>query len=95
MAVNPSEHHVEVYAALQAAVEPDAVSNERELLDWYSRSTSLSSTRPFAVVYPRSTEHVQRLVAAASKYKLGLYPISRGCNWGYGDACAHRSAGDR
>src|SRR5439155_6009065 len=45
-------------------------------------------TRPAAVLYPVSTEEVQQIVRIAAKYETPLYPISRGNNWGYGDACA-------
>ena len=41
---------------------------------------------PVAVIQPRSTEHVQAAVQIARQAGLKLHPISRGCNWGYGDA---------
>ncbi|MEX0885896.1 MAG: FAD-dependent oxidoreductase [Phycisphaeraceae bacterium] len=41
-----------------------------------------------AVVRPASTEQVQRIVDFARERGLALHPISRGCNWGYGDARA-------
>jgi 4-cresol dehydrogenase (hydroxylating) len=56
-------------------------------LDRYSRSTGFSSIRPQAVIYPKSTEQVQDVVRAAGRFHVSVYPISRGHNWGYGDAC--------
>ena len=41
---------------------------------------------PVAVIRPRCTEHVQAAVQIARQVGLKLHPISRGCNWGYGDA---------
>jgi 4-cresol dehydrogenase (hydroxylating) len=57
-------------------------------LDRYARSTLPVSTRPKAVLRPASTEEVRRVVVIAGEHGTPLYPISRGKNWGYGDACA-------
>lgn len=59
--------------------------------DRLSRTTGTSSTRPLAVLRPDSTEEVQEIVRIASRFGVALYPISRGRNWGYGDACAPQS----
>lgn len=39
-----------------------------------------------AIHKPLSTDEVQQLVLQARHDKIPLYPISRGCNWGYGSA---------
>ncbi|KAL1982634.1 hypothetical protein VTN96DRAFT_1069 [Rasamsonia emersonii] len=39
-----------------------------------------------AVVYPGSTEEVQKIVLWANKYRIPIFPISIGRNLGYGDA---------
>ncbi len=75
-------------AQWRAALGETHVNARAETLDLYSRSTQHHGTRPACVLYPRSTEEVQALVAIAREHKAGLYPISRGKNWGYGDACA-------
>ena len=67
-------------------VEADAAA-----LDRYSRTTGVRTTRPLAIARPGDLAEVQRLVACAGELGLALYPISRGCNWGYGDACAATS----
>lgn len=54
----------------------------------YSRTTGVHPTTPLAVAYPQTVADVQRIVALASEHGLAVYPVSRGCNWGYGDACA-------
>jgi 4-cresol dehydrogenase (hydroxylating) len=64
------------------------VRTDEETLAWYSRTTQDTAPRPSCVVYPKSTEQVQELVRLATRYGVVLYPISRGRNWGYGDACA-------
>jgi 4-cresol dehydrogenase (hydroxylating) len=82
-------------SALAAAIEqwaavvgPEHVRNDARALAGYTPSTSSRSTRPLAVLRPQSTEEVVRLVKIAAAFRLPLYPISRGKNWGYGDACA-------
>ncbi len=54
----------------------------------YARTTLPRGTTPAAVVRPESTRQVQRVVQIANQYRVRLHPISRGKNWGYGDACA-------
>lgn len=41
-------------------------------------------TEIMAVLRPRSTEHVQKIVKWANENKVALYPLSTGKNWGYG-----------
>jgi 4-cresol dehydrogenase (hydroxylating) len=66
----------------------DSVDANPETKARYARSTAPSGTEPSCVLYPQSTEHVQDIVRTASENGVVLYPISRGRNWGYGDACA-------
>lgn len=54
----------------------------------YARTTLPSGTRPALVARPADTEQVRQLVEAANDLDVPLYPVSRGRNWGYGDACA-------
>ncbi len=64
------------------------VAEDEATLGEYSRTTAPRWTRPCCILYPRSTEDVQAIVRVASQFNVPLYPISRGKNWGYGDACA-------
>ncbi|KAI1306378.1 hypothetical protein F5Y03DRAFT_354596 [Xylaria venustula] len=41
---------------------------------------------PSAVVYPGSTEEVQQIVKWANNYRIPIFPISMGRNFGYGGA---------
>jgi 4-cresol dehydrogenase (hydroxylating) len=59
-----------------------------EVLDRYARTSSTTSRRPAAVLRPGGTDEVAAIVKIARRYRVPLYPISTGLNWGYGDACA-------
>lgn len=61
---------------------------DRATLDHYARSTQPQGTHPRAILRPGSTAEVCQIVKTAAAYSVPLYPISRGRNWGYGDACA-------
>lgn len=71
---------------LSVAVGPERVRTDNATLDRYARTTGTTSHRPAAVVYPDHADHVQALTRAAAAHGFPLYPISRGRNWGYGDA---------
>jgi 4-cresol dehydrogenase (hydroxylating) flavoprotein subunit len=58
---------------------------DRETRDGYARTTGVQGSLPAGVVYPECTREVVKL---ANALRVPLYPISRGKNWGYGDACA-------
>jgi 4-cresol dehydrogenase (hydroxylating) len=60
-------------------------------LDRYARSTQPCApreTRPCCVLYPTTTAEVQAVVRVAGEHRAPVYPLSRGKNWGYSDACA-------
>ncbi|WP_051822533.1 FAD-binding oxidoreductase [Desulfonatronum thiodismutans] len=67
---------------------PARARRDRETIDRYARSTLPKGTMPAGVLYPSTTEEVQAVVTIARQAGISLYPISRGKNWGYGDACA-------
>ncbi len=66
----------------------DAVKSDDVTVDRYARTTAPRGTAPAAVLWPQRTEQVQQIVRIAVRFRVPLYPISRGRNWGYGDACA-------
>ena len=53
----------------------------------YARTCSNSSRQALAILKPASRDEVVEIVKIARRYKIPLYPISTGQNWGYGDAC--------
>jgi len=64
--------------------------SDRATINLYSRTTLPDAPVPQGVLYPSSTSEVQEIVTISGKYQVSLYPISRGRNWGYGDACPVR-----
>lgn len=67
---------------------PERARRDQEVIARYSRSTLPEGTTPAGVLYPSTTEEIQAIVRVAGQAGISLYPISRGKNWGYGDACA-------
>lgn len=51
-----------------------------------ARTTMSGTTVPLCVLRPTSAEAVRDVVRIASEHSVALYPVSRGKNWGYGDA---------
>jgi len=43
---------------------------------------------PDCVVYPHSTDQVQKIVTLAQELKVPIWPVSTGKNWGYGEKSA-------
>ncbi|MEA3365019.1 MAG: FAD-dependent oxidoreductase, partial [Candidatus Hydrogenedentes bacterium] len=64
------------------------VRTSPEILDRYARTTQDTAPRPSCILFPESTAQVQEIVRIAGEHGVVVYPISRGRNWGYGDACA-------
>jgi 4-cresol dehydrogenase (hydroxylating) flavoprotein subunit len=74
--------------ALGRALGEDKVFSDDATRDRYARTTQVAARRPAAIVFPTSTDEIQAVVRAAAEQGVVLYPIARGKNWGYGDACA-------
>jgi 4-cresol dehydrogenase (hydroxylating) flavoprotein subunit len=64
------------------------VCTDETTLNHYARSTQPRGTRPAAVLRPQTRDEVCTVVRIASRHCIPIYPVSRGKNWGYGDACA-------
>jgi len=86
MGLSVAEHLESAVAEWRLALGSDGASTAPEVLDRYARTTGLQSTRPLAILFPRSTEETVSLVSIASRHQIPLHPISKGKNWGYGDA---------
>ncbi len=71
-------------AAWKEAIGPDAVTDQPDRLESYSRSVCASTRSVVAVLRPVSVEQVQEIVAIANEHKVALYPISCGKQWGMG-----------
>src|SRR4051794_18571226 len=77
-------------AAWRDILGPELVKADDATRDRYARTTGTHSTRPLAILFPDTAAQVQAVVRMAAQARIGVYPISRGKNWGYGDACAMR-----
>ena len=64
-----------------------AVRRAPEVLARYGRTTLADVPAPIAVVRPQVADQVPAVVRVAAAHRVPLYPISRGRNWGFGDAC--------
>ena len=70
----------------------DIVEEYKELLgkkavfNWNDNTNSL---RRFFILYPNNVKQVQSCLKIANKYKLPIYPISAGKNWGYQYKISH------
>jgi 4-cresol dehydrogenase (hydroxylating) len=73
-------------AAWRRLLGPDRVSTTPEV-DGYGNSTLARAEAPVAAVKVRSKQEVVGAVGIAARHRVPIYPISRGKNWGYGDAC--------
>ncbi|GAB6060224.1 FAD-binding oxidoreductase [Desulfonatronum parangueonense] len=78
----------QAFQGWQALLGPERARRDQDVISLYSRCTLPAGTTPLGVVYPHTTREVQEIVAIARRTGISLYPISRGKNWGYGDACA-------
>src|SRR6516164_6090491 len=50
----------------------------------YSENVSGLQRVIAAVLYPESVDDVKEIVRTANQFRMPLYPISTGCNWGLG-----------
>lgn len=62
----------------------DYVITDQEALAQAQTATFLTTQRVPAILQPANRAEVQACVRIANTYKLPLYPISNGKNWGYG-----------
>jgi 4-cresol dehydrogenase (hydroxylating) len=63
------------------------LDDEAALTRW-SRTTMPAGARPSAVIQPANRDQVASLMKALRGTTIRVFPVSRGKNWGYGDACA-------
>jgi 4-cresol dehydrogenase (hydroxylating) len=75
-------------AAWTELLGPAHVLVDPAVLARYGSTTLPAADRPVAAVLrPDTRDGVAACVRIAGKYKVPLYPVSTGRNWGYGDAC--------
>ena len=71
-------------AAWRRIVGREHVVTEPAALEHASTATYQTRPRVTAIVRPAGVADVQACVRVAQSQRVPIYPISRGCNWGYG-----------
>lgn len=65
----------------------EAVLRTPDSLQRYGRTTLPSAPAPVAILCPTDAAQLSPILQVAALHRIPLYPISRGKNWGWGDAC--------
>jgi len=74
------------FEAFEKAIGREFVLTGEHALAPYLHATSAPGSPPLGAIRPASTAEVAACVRIAAQFGVPLYPISRGKNWGYGDA---------
>jgi 4-cresol dehydrogenase (hydroxylating) len=80
---------MDINAAIEAwnkQLSAEQVLTTSDEIKPYTYSTTGSHRRIPAALRPTSTQDVVAIIKVASEFKVPLYPISTGNNWGYGTA---------
>ncbi len=75
-----------VTGSLRALFGENRFRNDEELLLSYSASLNGPAVKPFGVVFPVNISEVVSLLKIANENGLKVFPISKGKNFGYGEA---------
>ncbi|MCD6034554.1 MAG: putative oxidoreductase [Rickettsiales bacterium] len=87
-------HISEALNAWQDVLGSKGVSTDGTTLSQCENATFNTSNRVIAVLFPQNKTQIQACLRVANRYKVPIYPISKGKNWGYGsrvpasDQCA-------
>ncbi len=65
-------------------IREDQIITNSSDLERVSRSTLPDQTKPHLIIFPETTEEVQKIVKTSNEYKIPLWYVSTGKNWGYG-----------
>ncbi|MFO1189321.1 MAG: FAD-binding oxidoreductase [Alphaproteobacteria bacterium] len=76
----------DAFGAFERTLGREFVLTDGPALAPYLHATSAPGSQPLGVIRPGSTAEVTACVRIAAQFGIPLYPISRGKNWGYGDA---------
>ena len=71
-------------SAWRDAIGADNVRTKQTDLDTVSTATFATTQKIPAVILPNNTAEVQACMRIANQYRIPVYPISKGKNWGYG-----------
>ncbi|GJM35128.1 MAG: 4-cresol dehydrogenase [Saprospiraceae bacterium] len=71
--------------AYQEALGIEKVHTKENILHSYNQNLTEYSFQPIEVIlYPENRHEVEKIIATANEYKMALFPISSGRNWGLG-----------
>lgn len=73
-------------SSLSAEFDSSLLSFDMNELSVHSNTLSFSASAPQVIFRPRNKEDIQKLMRWNIKWKVPVYPISTGRNWGYGDS---------
>src|SRR5262245_10594962 len=74
-------------ARMRRLLGRERVFADGPVLAQFARTTLRNAPRAIAVVRPSGAGQVPKVLRIAREQRISLYPISRGRNWGWGEAC--------
>jgi 4-cresol dehydrogenase (hydroxylating) len=86
----PTGEGTDFTTELTAILGPERMSADPVRLARAGRTTLGAGHAPEAILRPARRADVPGLIAAAARHRKTLHPISRGKNWGFGDAAPPR-----
>jgi FAD/FMN-containing dehydrogenase len=75
---------LEIVAALRDAIGGSHVASDPSSLEQASTATFAAAARVAAIAWPADSAEVRACLAVARRFRLPVYPVSRGKNWGLG-----------
>lgn len=79
-----SENILNIAAALAKIIPEHCIIHNEMEIGKLTRDTSSKKQSINLILHPDDKEQIQKIVIFANKHQLKLYPVSTGCNWGYG-----------
>jgi 4-cresol dehydrogenase (hydroxylating) len=76
----------EFLSQVEQAIGADYVVANPEELEKRAQDTVSGAILPLAIVYPKSTAEVQRIVQLANDFGVPIWPHSTGLNWGWSNS---------
>jgi FAD binding domain len=86
-----SKIHMDAIQAWQELLSSENVRSDEQTIAAFQTTTFATEQRVLAVIRPGNTIEVRECVKIANRYRISLYPISCGKNWGLGSRVPVRS----
>ncbi len=78
------QNHITEEASLIELFSQNHILCDTKTISEYTANISAFQKRILGVFLPKNLEELKNILSFASKTKIPIYPISRGCNWGMG-----------